>query len=658
MEQQTQWATYVATPLRAYQIRMCESSKHKNTIVVLPTGSGKTMIATALSLWNRRERGRKTLFFVPTQMLVAQQASAVCANAPTLRVVQYHGELVWPSIEYDVLVTTPEGFRLKMASGAKNANFENFGFIVFDEVHHVMKKHPYRKIARLLELSSNPKPTVLGLTATCTYAVSELQIGSDISKLCEALGIKQILSASSDELVRDGYHGATPNVQMSTSSSASSSSTTTSFIPDGDVDIYDVFDTPPPSSGKPKFMPHQSREAFFHSISTRTADPLLLQLFDYTQQIERLVAAANPSFVSPLFATGKQGKVTEWSTYAVKFSGPLAQILGHLYEALRLMVVTLSTSLDLSFEYLRMSILQEHFVALGPLSIKLKQILQDVGDVGPAGATTSHMCRFARLVDVMRKQLANHGHAKFRGILFVQQKITSHILKHFLDRTVDLSAHLRTECIYATSSEVTPWLRVTASQSKARVALFANGNVNLLIATAVAEEGMDVPAANCIIRFDPILTPVSFVQGRGRARQEASSFVVMDERPDRTVAHLSAAERAQQNLLARRDVIDKSQLEAAQQKRSQAQSSRELSARAYLRSAGGVDVAIVKTFCTKSEREVVEVFKKKQDDWCATVSVHGMDGEKWQVEATEKSKQEAKHSAYTEILAQLKRDLS
>lgn len=43
----------------------------------------------------------------------------------------------------------------------------------------------------------------------------------------------------------------------------------------------------------------------------------------------------------------------------------------------------------------------------------------------------------------------------------------------------------------------------------------------------------------------------NYKQGRGRARQEESTFVVMDEREDRTVAHLSAAEKAQRSLLVK-----------------------------------------------------------------------------------------------------------
>lgn len=58
---------------------------------------------------------------------------------------------------------------------------------------------------------------------------------------------------------------------------------------------------------------------------------------------------------------------------------------------------------------------------------------------------------------------------------------------------------------------------------------------------------MDIPAANVVIRFDPMVHSVSMVQGRGRARQTDSHFVVMSERPDRTVRQLEEIEQLQNN---------------------------------------------------------------------------------------------------------------
>jgi ERCC4-related helicase len=116
-----------------------------------------------------------------------------------------------------------------------------------------------------------------------------------------------------------------------------------------------------------------------------------------------------------------------------------------------------------------------------------------------------------------------------RCIVFVQQRVTTHILENFINNDPDLGC-LPTAAIYATSSPATPKLRVRPADAAARLKLFAEGHVMVLLATSVAEEGMDVPAANCVIRFDEVQTPVSLVQSRGRARQANSSFVLMKVR--------------------------------------------------------------------------------------------------------------------------------
>lgn len=61
--------------------------------------------------------------------------------------------------------------------------------------------------------------------------------------------------------------------------------------------------------------------------------------------------------------------------------------------------------------------------------------------------------------------------------------------------------------------------------------------------------GIDIAAANCVIRFNSMNHVVSLVQGRGRARQEHSSFVVLEERKDRSMLKLSEAEKLQRDLL-------------------------------------------------------------------------------------------------------------
>lgn len=54
--------------------------------------------------------------------------------------------------------------------------------------------------------------------------------------------------------------------------------------------------------------------------------------------------------------------------------------------------------------------------------------------------------------------------------------------------------------------------------------------VNIIVATSILEEGLDVQSCNLVIRFDPCSTVCSFIQSKGRARMENSDYVLMVER--------------------------------------------------------------------------------------------------------------------------------
>jgi len=62
---------------------------------------------------------------------------------------------------------------------------------------------------------------------------------------------------------------------------------------------------------------------------------------------------------------------------------------------------------------------------------------------------------------------------------------------------------------------------------------FKRGALNCLFATAVAEEGLDIPDCNLVIRFDLYKTMIQYIQSRGRARRGDSVYIHMIQEGDR-----------------------------------------------------------------------------------------------------------------------------
>lgn len=61
------------------------------------------------------------------------------------------------------------------------------------------------------------------------------------------------------------------------------------------------------------------------------------------------------------------------------------------------------------------------------------------------------------------------------------------------------------------------------------LAEFKAGVLNTLIATSVAEEGLDLTHCRLVVRYDLPATPLEFIQSRGRARARGSRMVLMVE---------------------------------------------------------------------------------------------------------------------------------
>lgn len=93
---------------------------------------------------------KRALILVPTCDLVAQQASVFRDWCTGMQVAEYMGSANEPASEDVIIVSTPEAFRRLQMRKRLVYDWSEFAICVFDEVHHVLKDHPYRHLAREL----------------------------------------------------------------------------------------------------------------------------------------------------------------------------------------------------------------------------------------------------------------------------------------------------------------------------------------------------------------------------------------------------------------------------------------------------------------------------------------------------------------------------
>ncbi|KAG6907451.1 hypothetical protein DXG01_008835 [Tephrocybe rancida] len=130
----------------------------------------------------------------------------------------------------------------------------------------------------------------------------------------------------------------------------------------------------------------------------------------------------------------------------------------------------------------------------------------------------------------------------FQGIIFVEQRQTATCLATILPMLSGLTGLIRCGALMGQGVNSDGIGKPTPAGHRNTVESFRRGDINLLIATSVAEEGLDFPvlplnACDLVIRFDPLAHMVGYVQSRGRARNKASTFIVMIQQGD--TAHLT-----------------------------------------------------------------------------------------------------------------------
>nr|XP_019940543.1 PREDICTED: Fanconi anemia group M protein-like [Paralichthys olivaceus] len=165
------WIYPTNYPIREYQLKISEAALFHNTLVCLPTGLGKTFIASVV-MYNfyRWYPSGKIVFMAPTKPLVAQQIEACykVMGTPQTHMAELTGSTaakqrqeVWRSKR--VFFLTPQVMVNDLSRGTCPA--QQVKCVVIDEAHKALGNHAYCQVIRQLG-SQTVQFRILALSAT------------------------------------------------------------------------------------------------------------------------------------------------------------------------------------------------------------------------------------------------------------------------------------------------------------------------------------------------------------------------------------------------------------------------------------------------------------------------------------------------------------
>lgn len=482
---------------RRYQRKVFDVAMRRNTIAVLETGAGKTMIAVMLINdvgRSIKSSGLKKLiiFLAPTVHLVQQQFEVIKAQT-TFEVGKYYGAMgvdEWNSNcwaqeinEHDVLVMTPA--ILLAALRKAFLGLEMVGLIIFDECHRATGNHYYTRIMKEFYHKCGSKPKIFGMTASPVVrkgVSSVIDCEDQLSEL-ESILDSQIYTIE-DRTELDVYVPAAKEINK----------------------FYD--------------------SSLLTNLDLKTK--LAFVLSEYEGSLSKLQESP-PSLFKDIDENVKAVKKRISNEHA-KILHCLDDLgLAGAYEAVKVCIENDPNAKE-GCELYRQSCLQrrcfleETLCLLGKSLPNGSDFLLDIGSDFLKAVKMGYLSpKLHELFQIFQ----SFGEARqVLCLIFVDRIITAKVVERIMKKLAPLS-HFTFSYLTGSNSSIdglSPQLQKKTLES------FRSGKVNLLFTTDVIEEGIHVPECSCVIRFDLPKTIRSYIQSRGRARQSDSQFVMMLER--------------------------------------------------------------------------------------------------------------------------------
>ncbi|KAI4335598.1 hypothetical protein L6164_014232 [Bauhinia variegata] len=476
---------------RKYQLALCRKATEENIIVYLGTGCGKTHIAVLLmyemSHLIRKPQKNICVFLAPTVALVHQQAKVI-EDSTDFKVGVYCGSsrrlkshLDWEKEieQYEVLAMTPQILSFNLSHCF--IKMEMIALLIFDECHHAQVKsnHAYAEIMKVFYKTNSTKlPRIFGMTASPVVgkgASNKGNLAKSINSLEHMLDAKVYSVEDKEEL--DTFV-ATP--------------------------VLRIYDYGPTANGTT--CSYTTYYAKLAEIKRQCIATLSKNTEDHQKRrdTKKLLNRMHENVVFCLENLGIWGAL---QACHILLSGDHSERI-ELVEAERN-----PSDYPLSDKYVAQA--AELFTS---------ECKKDDGVSDPSSVEILEEPFFSRkLLRLIGILSSCSSRPNMKCIIFVNRIVTARSLSYILQKLKLLSSW-KSDFLVGVHSGLKSMSRKTMNFILEK---FRSGELNLLVATKVGEEGLDIQTCCLVIRFDLPETVASFIQSRGRARMPQSEYAFL-----------------------------------------------------------------------------------------------------------------------------------
>ena len=491
--------------LRSYQKNIADSAQRRNTMVILPTALGKTVISLLVCadmLYNYRDK--RILVMAPTRPLVSQhmkyfssvlKISEENIASVTGKILPYARRAVWDRTDIRLMFATPEVVKNDLEEG--RLNLKDFGLLVFDEAHRAMKEYAYTSIAKEY-IKQSSCPYILAMTASPGAERKRIQ------EVCNNLFIEHIEYRSEDD----------PDVKPY-------------------VNAIDV-----------KWEWLNLPEEFRYIVS------ILRSMLE--EKIKWLIR--NGLFLRGIKWIFKKDLIELGEALRYKLELTMEEQRGLLYIA----ILNQSSALTLMYcveliesqgSYSLKDFLDRidedgsnahTFLLKDPRMMEIKTLVEGIVKEHP---------KILHLLQLIKDHHQHHGHhlssinnarnspnLKSKILVFTQYRDTAKHIVEVLEKN-----DIKTSRFVGQAKRIGDEGMKQDEQAEV-LESFRNSDFNVLVATSIAEEGLDIPEVDLVIFYEPISSEIRYIQRRGRAgRKTSGSVIILATKDTIDMRHLYAS---------------------------------------------------------------------------------------------------------------------